>query len=70
MPESPAASAPEITTSLPGPSKEEDATEIDGASKSDLFEKINAIPLDETQGDIVFTAAKKKKKKKKQKQSR
>ena len=35
---------------------------------SDIFDKINAIPLDE--GDIVFNAVKKKKKKKKPKQSR
>jgi hypothetical protein len=43
--------------------------EVDAPPKADIFEKINSIPLDDSPGDIVFTAAKKKKKKKKQKQS-
>ena len=66
---SPDNSAPETITSTPGPSMD-GTTQADGPSKSDLFDKINAISLDEAQGDIVFTAVKKKKKKKKPKQSR
>lgn len=38
----------------------------DEPRRSDIFDKINAIPLDEGQGGIVFTAPKKRKKKKKQ----
>ena len=42
--------------------------EVDAPPMIDIFDKINAIPLDEGPTDIVFTAAKKKKKKKKPKQ--
>ena len=58
-----------MSTSLADASKES-TMEVDAPSKSDIFNKINAIPLDEGPGDIVFTVAKRKKKKKKQKQSR
>ncbi|XP_028395914.1 tectonin beta-propeller repeat-containing protein 2-like isoform X2 [Dendronephthya gigantea] len=59
---------PEVSAPLAGASNSS-TLEAAGATKSDIFDRINAIPLDEGPADIVFTAAKKKKKKKKTKQA-